>query len=66
LIGDKDSKGNEKPGTGNFVICRASSKENYSNWYEMDRFVLMGEKPSTYHWKDFTVEHGYNYIYSLQ
>ena len=66
LIGDKDKDGIEKVGTGTFLICRASSEDNYGSWSEIDRFALFGEKPSSHNWKDFTVQHGFTYIYSLQ
>ena len=66
LIGDKDKDGVEKVGTGTFLICRASSEDNYGSWSEIDRFALFGEKPSSHNWKDFTVQHGFTYVYSLQ
>ena len=66
LIGKKDKDGIEKVGTGTFLICRASSEDNYGSWSEIDRFALFGEKPSSHNWKDFTVQHGFTYIYSLQ
>ena len=66
LIGDKDKDGIEKVGTGTFLICRASSEDNYGSWSEIDRFALFGEKPSSHNWKDFTVQHGFTYVYSLQ
>ena len=66
LIGKKDKDGIEKVGTGTFLICRASSEDNYGSWSEIDRFALFGEAPSSHNWKDFTVQHGFTYIYSLQ
>lgn len=66
LIGKKDKDGVEKVGTGTFLICRASSEDNYGSWSEIDRFALFGEAPSSHNWKDFTVQHGFTYIYSLQ
>ena len=66
LIGKKDQNGIEKVGTGTFLICRASSEDNYGSWSEVDRFALFGDSPSSHHWKDFTVQHGFTYIYSLQ
>jgi hypothetical protein len=65
LIGKKDNDGIEKVGTGTFLICRASSEDNYGSWSEIDRFALFGEAPSSHNWKDFTVQHGFTYIYSL-
>ena len=66
LIGKKGKDGIEKVGTGTFLICRASSEDNYGSWSEIDRFALFGEAPSSHNWKDFTVQHGFTYIYSLQ
>lgn len=66
LIGKKDKDGIEKVGTGTFLICRASSEDNYGSWSEINRFALFGEAPSSHNWKDFTVQHGFTYIYSLQ
>ena len=66
LIGKKDKDGIEKVGTGTFLICRASSEDNYGSWSEIDRFALFGEAPSSHNWKDFTVQHGFTYVYSLQ
>ena len=66
LICKKDKDGIEKVGTGTFLICRASSEDNYGSWSEIDRFALFGEAPSSHNWKDFTVQHGFTYIYSLQ
>ena len=66
LIGKKDKYGVETVGTGTFLICRASSEDNYGSWSEIDRFALFGEPPSSHNWKDFTVQHGFTYIYSLQ
>lgn len=66
LIGKKDKYGVETVGTGTFLICRASSEDNYGSWSEIDRFALFGETPSSHNWKDFTVQHGFTYIYSLQ
>ena len=65
LIGKKDKYGVETVGTGTFLICRASSEDNYGSWSEIDRFALFGEAPSSHNWKDFTVQHGFTYIYSL-
>ena len=66
LVGNKDEYGVETVGTGTFLICRASSEDNYGSWSEVDRFALFGEAPSSHNWKDFTVQHGFTYIYSLQ
>ena len=56
----------ETAATGAFLITRASSKDNYGSWDNILKFVLHGQQPSRWLWKDFTVEHGYTYKYSLQ
>ena len=66
LIGNKNENGTEKVGTGTFLICRSSSEDNYGSWSEIDRFALFGDVPSKHNWKDFTVQHGFTYKYSLQ
>lgn len=52
--------------TGLFKIVRASSKDNFTTWDEILRFSLYGQKPSTWTWKDFTVEQGVSYKYAIQ
>ena len=66
IVGDDDVDGNEQTATGTYLICRASSEDGYTNWSEICRFAMFGEKPSQHSWKDFTVQHGYIYKYSLQ
>ena len=66
IVGDDDEDGNEQTATGTYLICRASSEDNYTNWSEICRFAMFGEKPSSHSWKDFTVQHGHIYKYSLQ
>lgn len=66
LVGARDESNTERVCTGHFLICRASSEDNFSTWSELSRFVLIGEPPSNQNWKDFTLQHGYTYRYSLQ
>lgn len=66
LIGNKDSHGIEKVSTGTFLISRSSSEDNYGSWSEVSRFALFGEAPSSHVWRDFTLQHGFTYRYSLQ
>ena len=66
LIGEKDTFGVEKVSTGTFLISRSSSEDNYGSWSEVSRFALFGEAPSSHSWRDFTVQHGFTYRYSLQ
>lgn len=51
--------------TGTFLLTRASSKNNYA-WEEIKRFSLESMPPSTWQYKDYTVEQGIIYKYALQ
>lgn len=66
LIGHRTTDNVETTALGTFVLCRSTSANNYSDWMEIDRFALVNEKPSSYIYKDFTIEHGYTYRYSVQ
>lgn len=66
LVGEKDANGQEYPATGRFVLKRGCSKDNYTEWNTIFKFELNGKYPSRWLWRDFTVEHGYNYKYALQ
>ncbi len=52
--------------SGNFAIARSSSKDNFSTWDEICKFSLNRESPLRNLFKDFTVEQGIGYCYSLQ
>lgn len=66
LIGEKNELGIEYSATGKYRILRASNKDNFKTWNEILKFTLYGQKPSTWLWKDFTVEQGVIYRYALQ
>lgn len=52
---------------GGFVVSRASSKDNYGTWYEVMKFTLYDNaKLPSLLWRDYTVEQGIGYKYSLQ
>ena len=51
---------------GAYLLSRASDKDNYATWEKINRFRLEEQPPSSYSVKDFTIEHGRKYIYSLQ
>lgn len=55
----------DKVVSGSFLISRASSKNNW-NWEEIRRFDLISVVPSTWFYRDCTVEQGISYKYSLQ
>ena len=58
--------GENKAITGNFVILRSSSKDNFGSWQEVRRFRLNNEKPYTKVIYDYTVEQGITYRYAIQ
>ena len=64
-ISDQANYGN-KTITGNFVILRSSSKDNYHTWQEVRRFRLSGEIPHNRIFYDYTVEQGIKYRYAIQ
>ena len=52
--------------TGSFVIARSSEDSNYTTWEELYKFKMHKEHPKGIVYKDFTIEHGKRYQYSLQ
>ncbi|MBR2247113.1 MAG: hypothetical protein IJ880_08830 [Bacilli bacterium] len=48
----------EKACSGNFLITRACSKDNFFEWIEITRFTISSSFPSEYHFYDYTVEQG--------
>lgn len=66
LVGQQDEEGVERGATGSFLLTRSSSDDNFQVWNEVLRFGLYGQKPSRSLFRDFTVEQGKTYIYSLQ
>jgi len=51
--------------SGTFLISRASSKNGF-NWEEIKRFDLHSLPPEDWSYRDYTVEQGVTYMYSLQ
>lgn len=66
LIGKKDDEGLEIPASGAFLLTRSCEDDNYTDWDEIARFKLSAQKPSRQLWKDYTVEQGKSYKYSIQ
>ena len=52
--------------TGNYVLLRSSSKDNFGSWQEIRRFRFAEEEPYDKIIYDFTVEQGITYRYALQ
>lgn len=55
----------EQPLTGGFVLMRAESDAT-SDWVEIQRQTLQSVLPSALVFKDFSIEQGKTYIYSVQ
>nr|DAF58754.1 MAG TPA: hypothetical protein [Siphoviridae sp. ctxMM9] len=56
LIGKKNALGGEDAVTGVFVLQRASSLDNYATWTTISNFRLTGQLPSTFLFRDYTIE----------
>lgn len=56
----------ESVANGGFVLSRACLDTNYTEWEEIEKFYLQGQYPSKHKWKDFTIQQGKTYVYSLQ
>lgn len=66
LIGIKDEFGLETSTSGSFLLTRSCQDNDYMEWNEILCFQLTAQFPSMNLWKDFTIEQGKNYKYSLQ
>lgn len=68
LIGEPDeSLLAEQKYTGSYSICRrVVSDYDDEPWVEIHRFRLTDQEPSSYTFRDFTVEQGVTYKYSIQ
>ena len=66
LIGERTPEGREYAATGAFLLSRASSLDNFSTWLPVSNFRMTGELPSAFLFRDYTIEQGATYIYSLQ
>lgn len=68
LIGEPDeSLLAEQKYTGSYSICRrVVSDYDDESWVEIHRFRLTDQEPSSYVFRDFTVEQGVTYKYSIQ
>lgn len=51
---------------GEYVLLRASEEDNYVEWERIQEFRLSNQKPSTFHFYDFSVKQGVKYIYAIQ
>lgn len=62
---EPNEQGFEEPVTGAFLLSRANIKTP-TIWEQMCRFVFQSERASKEIFKDFTIEQGETYVYSLQ
>lgn len=52
--------------TGSFIVSRADEDSNYTNWEQMYKFNLVQQSVQGLLYKDYTVEQGKKYRYSIQ
>ena len=62
----KNNKGNKIRVKCDFVLVRASDKDNFTTWNKIYDFNLINELPEKVIWQDFTVEQGVKYKYGIQ
>ena len=65
IVGYRDENGVEEIGNGAFVLSREDSI-NPGYWNELCRFSLKYESPTRTIFRDFTIEQGKTYTYSIQ
>lgn len=65
LVGYLNEDGNESTCNGSFILSKAADNEDYV-WHDVCSFSIVDSKTSRELWKDFTVEQGVTYKYSLQ
>lgn len=51
---------------GEYVLTRASEEDGFVEWERIQEFRLANQKPSTFHFYDFSVKQGTKYIYAIQ
>ena len=51
---------------GSYILSRASDEDGYQTWFTVAQFRLEAQTPSSYSFRDMTVEHGRKYKYGLQ
>ena len=52
--------------SGHYILARADSDTNFSVWEKILTFSLLNEKPNKLLWRDYTIEQGKTYKYSIQ
>ena len=51
--------------SGHFILARANSETNYKVWDKIFTFSLLNEEPTRTLWRDYTIEQGKSYRYSI-
>ena len=51
---------------GSYILSRSSNEDNYQTWLTIAQFRIDQAPPSSYSFRDMTVEHGRKYKYGLQ
>lgn len=51
---------------GEYVLTRASEEDGFVEWEQLQEFRLSNQKPSSFHFYDFSVKQGTKYIYAIQ
>ena len=52
--------------SGHFILARADSRTNFNVWEKILTFSLLNEEPTKLLWRDYTIEQGKSYQYSIQ
>lgn len=52
--------------SGHFILARADSGTNFNVWEKILTFSLLNEEPTKLLWRDYTIEQGKSYQYSIQ
>lgn len=52
--------------SGVFLLNRSSSKDNFESWQQITKFTISHALDGISIWKDFTIEQGIEYLYSIQ
>lgn len=65
LVGHLNPKGEEYYTTGNYILSRAASNNNWT-WENLLFFTFQAQKPTRFLYRDFTIEQGVEYQYAVQ
>ena len=63
---NKENEKNNEVIKGSFLLTRSSEKSNFTEWEEISKFNLTSHRSSLKTIKDFAIEQGVKYKYSIQ